>query len=128
MISIREQFGLPFVTVKLHHQGDILELNNIVLDTGAAITVFRTDDLEKIGVVVHNDDIPQARRGIGGIEYALEKSVDKIELGGFVISNFVFDMSAVEYGEGIDGLLGFDFLQQVGAVIDLKKGVLYAEA
>ena len=45
-----------------------------------------------------------------------------------MISNFVFDMSAVEYGEEIDGLLGFDFLQQVGAVIDLKKGVLYAEA
>ena len=62
MISIREQFGLPFVTVKLHHQGDILELNNIVLDTGAAITVFRTDDLEKLGslftmMISHRHDV-----------------------------------------------------------------------
>jgi len=38
-----------------------------------------------------------------------------------LISNFEIEVGAMDYGFDLDGIIGMDFLSQVGAIIDLAK-------
>ncbi|GIK56645.1 MAG: hypothetical protein BroJett015_23080 [Chloroflexota bacterium] len=116
-IEVRD--GLPYVSAKLTHLGKTITLNNVVVDTGSALTLFRTDDLLQLGILFASDDVVEQVRGIGGVETVVAKRIETISLGGLLLTDFIVDMSAMNYGFVIDGLLGFDFLQQAGAVIDL---------
>ncbi len=116
-IEVRD--GLPYVSAKLTHLGKTITLNNVVVDTGSASTLFRTDDLLQLGILFASDDVVEQVRGIGGVETVVAKRIETISLGGLLLTDFIVDMSAMNYGFVIDGLLGFDFLQQAGAVIDL---------
>ncbi len=117
-IEVRE--GLPYTTAKLTHHGKTITLENVVIDTGSASTLFRTDDLLQLGIVFADDDVVEQVRGVGGAETIVAKRIETIEVGGLRLANFSVDMGAMNYGFAIDGLLGFDFLQQTGAVIDLS--------
>lgn len=116
-IEVKE--GLPYVSAKLTHHGKTITLNNVAIDTGSASTLFRTDDLLQLGILFASDDVVEQVRGIGGVETVVAKRIETISLGGLLLTDFIVDMSAMNYGFVIDGLLGFDFLQQAGAVIDL---------
>ena len=62
------------------------------------------------------------RERIGGVEFILTKQVDTLAVGPFhVAGNFDIEMAAMDYGLDIDGIIGTDFLMQIGAVIDLAK-------
>jgi len=37
------------------------------------------------------------------------------------VTNFAIEVGAMDYGFAIDGIIGTDFLLQVGAVIDLSR-------
>ncbi|MCL4266281.1 MAG: aspartyl protease family protein [Anaerolineae bacterium] len=117
-IEVKE--GLPYVSAKLTHHGKTITLNNVVIDTGSASTLFRTDDLLQLGILFASDDVVEQVRGIGGAETVVAKRIEMIEVGGLYLADFSVDMGAMNYGFAIDGLLGFDFLQQTGAVIDLS--------
>ena len=41
-------------------------------------------------------------------------------LGELQVNNFAIEVGAMDYGFAIDGIIGTDFLLQVGAVIDLS--------
>jgi hypothetical protein len=47
--------------------------------------------------------------------------IDTLQVGDLKLTNFPVEMGAMAYGFDIDGLLGFDFLQQTGALIDLAE-------
>ncbi len=51
-------------------------------------------------------------RGIGGAKFVFLKRIDR---------NFAIEVGAMDYGFAIDGIIGTDFLLQVGAVIDLSR-------
>ncbi|MCA0452725.1 MAG: retroviral-like aspartic protease family protein [Chloroflexi bacterium] len=112
---------LPFVSVVVHGNGETIALHRVLLDTGSGGTAFKTDDMEKIGIVPDGDDKPATMSGVGGDEYVLQKKIPAIEIGDMQVSQFVIQMGALDYGFDFDGIIGADFLLSVKAIIDFSS-------
>lgn len=126
-MKIQVQGGLPFVTLSIVYRGQEITLNNVVLDTGSAGCVFMTETMAKIGLVPEPQDMIRQVQGIGGVEFVITKQADKVILGNLTAENFTIEIGAMDYGFDFDGTLGFDFLQQTGAVIDLVTMDVYPQ-
>jgi predicted aspartyl protease len=120
-MTIRVQDGLPYVTITLRYRGQQLELLNVLLDTGSAGTVFSADQVFPMGLQYEADDPVHRIRGIGGAEFVFSKRVDRLSLGKIQVNDFVIEVGAMDYGIDMDGIVGMDFLMQVGALIDLSQ-------
>jgi hypothetical protein len=118
-MKIRVQGGLAFVSVQLTQGEQSIILPNVVLDTGSAGTILQTDLVAQIGVRLEPNDLISEVHGIGGVEFVVTKQVDLIGIDKLVTRDFTVEIGAMDYGFDFDGILGFDFLQQTGAVIDL---------
>ncbi len=68
-------------------------------------------------------DILNRIRGVGGTEFVFSKTVDRLSLGDLTIADFEIEVGAMDYGFRfeLEGIVGMDFLKQVGAVIDLHR-------
>jgi len=66
MTAISIGYGLPFVSVTIEANGTQIQLDNVLLDTGSAATVFKTTDLEQLGVYLEPTDSIHFMTGIGG--------------------------------------------------------------
>ena len=64
-------------------------------------------------------------RGVGGTEFVFTKRVDRLSVGDLQVNDFQIEVGAMDYGFDIDGIIGMDFLTQVGAIIDLAKLEVY---
>ena len=124
-MEIRLQDSLPYVTASLIHQGQRLSLRNVLLDTGSGGAIFSTDKVLTIGLTYEPDDMVHRIRGIGGTEFVFTKRVDCLTVGELQVHDFQIEVGAVDYGFDIDGVIGMDFLIQVGAIIDLAKLEMY---
>lgn len=124
-MRIRLQDGLPYVAATLLYRGHPLELHNVLLDTGSAGTIFSADRVLSIGLQYEVEDNVRRIRGVGGAEFVFSKRVDLLSLGELQISNFEIEVGAMDYGFEIEGIVGMDFLLQVGAVIDLSQHEVY---
>ena len=118
-IQVRE--GLPYVAVTLLYRGQQLDLANVLVDTGSAGTLFAADQVLAVGLQYEADDLVQRIRGVGGAEFVFIKRLDRLSVGELQVSDFDIEVGAMDYGFAIDGILGTDFLMQVGAVIDLSR-------
>jgi hypothetical protein len=118
-IQVRE--GLPYVTVTLQYRGQQLALTNVLLDTGSAGTLFAADQVLAVGLHYEAHDLVQRIRGVGGAEFVFIKRIDRLSVGELQVSDFDIEIGAMDYGFAIDGIIGTDFLLQVGAVIDLSR-------
>jgi hypothetical protein len=49
-MKIRIEEGLPFVTMSLHYQQGQIELKQVILDTGAAGTIFKYHKVKFVGI------------------------------------------------------------------------------
>ena len=124
MLPIRIIHHLPFVDVTLRANGQSLRLEHVLLDTGSAGTVFRTDDLYRLGVLIQPDDPIRYMVGVGGYEAVIEKRIEAVEAGDLIATPFLVQLGALDYGIQLDGILGLDFLLQTGAIINLRQMVL----
>ena len=120
-MTIRVQDGLPYVATTLWYRSQQLELPKVLLDTGSAGTLFSADSVLSIGLQYEADDTIRRIRGVGGAEFVFSKQVDRLSLGELHVPDFVIEVGAMDYGLDIDGIVGMDFLIQVGAVIDLSQ-------
>ena len=120
-MNIQVRDGLPYVTVTLLYGGRQLELANVLLDTGSAGTLFAADQVLAVGLQYEADDPVQRIRGIGGAEFVFVKRIDRLSVGELQVSDFAIEVGAMDYGFAIDGIIGTDFLLQVGALIDLSR-------
>ncbi|GIK64113.1 MAG: hypothetical protein BroJett018_19070 [Chloroflexota bacterium] len=118
-ISINQ--NLPFVTVTLRANGKTVQLPNILLDTGSAATIFKTDDLIELGIQVELTDRIRTMVGIGGSEVVVEKQIEAIKVGEIEITPFKIQMGALDYGYSIRGILGLDFLLRASVILDFKN-------
>jgi hypothetical protein len=118
-IQVRD--GLPYVPVTLLYRGQQLDLANVLLDTGSAGTLFAADQVLAVGLQYEADDLVQRIRGVGGAEFVFIKRIDRLAVGELQVSDFDIEVGAMDYGFAIDGIIGTDFLLQVGAVIDLSR-------
>jgi predicted aspartyl protease len=120
-MRIRLRDGLPFVAATVEYRSRRAFLENALLDTGSAGTVFAIDRLQTIGLEYEPEDRVRRIRGIGGAEFVFSKRVDRLALGKLAIQAFEIEVGAMDYGFEIDGIIGMDFLTAIGAVIDLAR-------
>ncbi|MEW5939063.1 MAG: retropepsin-like aspartic protease [Chloroflexota bacterium] len=98
-----------------------MTLKNILLDTGSAGSVFSTDKVLAMGLTYELDDVIHSIRGVGGSEFVFTKTVDELKVDRLRVGALEVEIGAMDYGFEIDGIIGMDFLAQVGAVVDLSK-------
>jgi hypothetical protein len=111
--------GLLFATILLEHDGQQLVLPNVLLDTGSVGSIFAADKLMEIGLTYAPDDIVYRVHGIGGTEFVFSKQINRLALGALQVVDFEIEIGAMDYGFALDGIIGLDFLMQVGAILNL---------
>jgi hypothetical protein len=127
-MQIRIVDGLPYVSASIIYRDQQATLDNVLLDTGSVGTVFAADKMLAIGLRLEAEDMIHRIRGVGGTEFVFTKAVDALALGELTINGFEIEVGAMDYGFDLDGILGLDFLLQVGAVIDLKYMEVHSSA
>jgi hypothetical protein len=117
--------GLPFVSVDICFRRRELFLEKVLIDTGSATTILNANRVEAIGVIPEENDIVDAIRGVGGVEYVYTKYFDSIKLEDALIHDFQVEIGNMDYGLDIDGILGFDFISAAGLIIDARQMIVY---
>lgn len=125
-MQIRIVDGLPYVATSINYRGQQVKLDNVLLDTGSVGTVLAVDKMLAIGLQLEAEDMIHRIRGVGGTEFVFTKTVDTLALGELAVNNFEIEVGAMDYGFNLDGIVGLDFLLQVGAIIDLKQMQIYS--
>lgn len=115
--------GLPIISFKLHHSGKIVLLENVLLDTGCATTIFDTDSVEPIDL---NIDFIHGRSvrmyGVGGhSELCYQQVVSKLAIENLILDNFTIQLGITKESYGFDAILGIDVLTYFGLNIDFKN-------
>ncbi len=124
-MKIQLRDSLPYVTASLTYRGQQLAFGNILLDTGSGGVIFAVDRVLAIGLTYEPDDMVHRIRGVGGAEFVFTKQIDCLAMGELRVNDFQIEIGAMDYGFEIDGIIGMDFLVQVGAIIDLAKLEMY---
>ena len=124
-MKLRIQRQLLFVTATIQHQGQSLQLEHVLIDTGSAATVFRVDRLLEVGIEYALTDELWRVRGVGGSEFVFTKKIDQLLAGDLFATDLVIEVGAMDYGFELDGILGLDFLMVNQAVIDLETMTLH---
>ncbi len=120
-MKIRIKNGLPYISATLIHHSQRVTLKQVLLDTGSAGSFFSTDKVAEVGLTYEPEDLVHRIRGVGGSEFVFTKQVDTLKVGDLKVAGFEIEVGAMNYGFEMDGILGLDFLTQVGALIDLDR-------
>lgn len=118
-MKIAERYGLPFIAIIIEFQGKRLLLDSVLVDTGSASTLLNADIVRGIGIIPEKEDTVDTIRGVGGVEYVYTKMIDSIVIGDSVARDFQVEIGSMDYGLEMHGIIGFNFLKQVGAKIDI---------
>ena len=127
-MKIRIQDGLPYVTAVLTYQGQELMLENVIIDTGSAGTIFASDRVSSMGLLPEPHDPIRRIRGVGGTEFVFTKRIDTLMVGELQVDSFEIEVGAMAYGYDLEGIVGMDFLTRARAVIDLGRLELKASS
>ncbi|ETJ38110.1 hypothetical protein Q604_UNBC07748G0001, partial [human gut metagenome] len=65
---------------------------------------------------------------VGGSEFVYKKTIDEIRLNDLCSRDVKVEIGIMDYGFDIDGIIGIDFLRQIGAIIDLEKMKVYSRS
>ncbi|MCQ2010982.1 MAG: hypothetical protein ABF629_06095 [Sporolactobacillus sp.] len=57
--------GLPIVSVSLAYKRAMIQLDDVLLDTGCSNTIFDTDEVEKVGLIIDSKN-GRPKRMYGG--------------------------------------------------------------
>ncbi|MGZ7440819.1 hypothetical protein [Paenibacillus sp. TH7-28] len=126
-MKINMKNGLPLVTLELRYKSTTIILENVLLDTGCAISVFDTDIVSSIGLLI-NTEIGRAVRmyGIGGkSELAFQQTVDEISINSNNLSNYTLQLAMTKIPYGFEAILGVDYFIRSQTIIDFKNFIVY---
>ena len=112
---------LPLISVILHHHEKQITLDNVLLDTGSVSTLFSVDRVLALDIQLEPHDTIRQIRGVGGAEFVFTKTIDRLSLGHISVANFEIEVGSMDYGFQLDGILGVNFVLQVGAILDFSK-------
>jgi len=120
-MKIKLRDNLLFTSLVLTHNGKQIDIENVIVDTGAAQTIISSDIAEDVGIVYQNGDRIIRMFGIGGEDFAFRKNVDEVRFGAKAIKDYSLDFGYLDARYGINGLIGLDLLLKVKALIDLDS-------
>jgi len=113
--------GLPIISVTLTHNHQSIILQNVLLDSGCAATVFDTDLLSKIGIYI--DFINgRAKRmyGVGGTsEVCYEQMILGLRIDHVPLNEFPIQLGSIQESYGF-GILGIDFMMRAKCKADFE--------
>jgi hypothetical protein len=97
------------------------------LDTGCSNTIFDTDEVEEVGLIIdRKNGRPRRMYGVGGeSELCYEQTVKELEVDSFLLDSFQIQLGITKETYGINGILGIDFMIKLGLVIDFKEKVTF---
>jgi predicted aspartyl protease len=120
-MQLRLKDNLPFLSVVIAYRGETREIQNVLIDTGSASSIFSADQVAEIQLIPAPEDILYTIRGVGGTEVVYAKRVDYLQVADQQVPNFQIEVGGMDYGFEIQGILGMDFLTQARAILDLDK-------
>lgn len=121
-MKIEYKNGLLFTTLEICFRNKCKRINNVVIDTGASITIISPDVVDDIGIFAEADDPIVSSMGVGGsIHNFFIKVIDTIKIDNRKIANLKLDFGIIDPKGEINGLLGLDILIKLGASIDLEE-------
>jgi len=124
-VELRLIYGLPIVEIDIIFAGRMMHLNNILLDTGSAGTIFDADVVTAIGVRPEGSDQTAVIHGIGGSEIVFTKWFDLVSIGDISVNHCKVEIGVMDYGIDIQGILGFDFIREAKLIIDTIRMEVY---
>lgn len=119
MIKLKRKHGLPFCDLKIGYKGKTLEIKDVLIDTGSGGTILKMDLVEEIGITIDINDTIETISRVGGKEFVYIKKIDFLEIGNLIVNDFEVEIGVIDYGFNINGIVGMDFLNKVGAIINL---------
>ena len=123
-MQLKLRNNLLYVSVDIIYKGKSINTADVIVDTGSATTVLSADLLSQIDITPSPNDILYTIRGIGGTEVVFSRHV-ALQVGKQTLSDFEVEISRMDYGFPITGILGLDFLLQTHAIIDLDSMKLF---
>jgi hypothetical protein len=96
------------------------------LDTGCSTTIFDTDEVEEIRLIIdRTNGRPKRMYDVGGeSELCYELIVSDIKINNHFFDSFQLQLGITKETYGFNGILGIDFMIESGAIIDLKEMVV----
>ena len=114
--------GEIFLLVELR----FLTPSGIRNDRLLSLRICSTDTLREAGIVPSLNAKLRQIVGVGGTESVVDLSLDSLTIGSTKLDNFVIEIGAMDYGFDIEGIVGFDYLEQAGVILDFDKMVIRA--
>ncbi len=111
---------LLFTQLTLAYQGKLIEVSDILVDTGSGTTIIAADIVASVHILPIQQDRLYSICGVGGTEFVFARCVDYLQIGERRLHDFEIKVGEVSYGFGINGVLGMDFLLRTNAIINLK--------
>jgi len=124
-VRIEYSEGLLLASLTVTYMGKNKIIDRMAIDTGAAHTIIVSDAVDDIGIHFEFGDHINRSFGIGGTDYAFEKTVDLLEFGEFKMTKKPLDFGHIDWD--INGLIGLDILIPGQFVIDLKSMELHSK-
>ena len=121
MINFELRKKLPFISITVIHSGIEFKVDNVLVDTGSAATIFASDYVRKFGIDSEPEDRIQKIVGVGGNEYVIEKRIDVLIIDGVSIEDSIIQVGDMDYGFGINGIIGGDLLIRTKMIIDYER-------
>lgn len=121
-MKIEYRDGLIFTSIKISYKDNSKIINNVIIDTGAAISIISSDVVDDIGLYAEPGDRIMEYFGACGITHnAFIKKINEIKLGSQSLKDMELGFGIIDTRREISGLIGLDVLMKAGAVIDLKN-------
>lgn len=121
MINFELRKKLPFISITAIHSGIEFKVDNVLVDTGSAATLFASDYVRKFGIDSEPEDRIRKIVGVGGNEYVIEKRIDVLIIDGVSIEDSIIQIGDMDYGFGINGIIGGDLLIRTKMIIDYER-------
>jgi hypothetical protein len=126
-MKIQVEEGLPIVSVSIGYKGKMIILDDVLLDTGCSNTIFDTDEVEEVGLIIdRKNGRPRRMYGVGGeSELCYEQTVKELEIDNFPLDSFQLQLGITKETYGFNGILGVDFMIKSRLVIDFKEKAVF---
>ena len=122
-MHIDDSEGLLLASLAITYEGRTKTIDRMAIDTGAEHTIIVSDAVDDLGIAYKNGDRINRSQGIGGADYAFEKTIEHADFCGFQMTNVVIDFGQID--SDINGLIGVDILIATAIVIDLDTREIY---
>jgi len=121
LINFELRKKLPFISITAVHRGIEFKTDNVLVDTGSAATIFASDYVREFWIDSEPEDKILKIVGVGGNEYVIEKRIDALIIDGVSIEDCIIQVGDMDYGFGINGVIGGDLLMRTKMFIDYER-------